>query len=143
MWLQRDSVVASFSPVFADGHHCRPRRRPETRPLWQLLARSRGIFANHFELTLREIEKTFSIAAIYFSSSSPSRFSNRFENEWLVALLSILKIKNPEIYALLDLTAAEAAICCLRSVNPRARIFVIKPTPQQNERKNYTNHPRR
>jgi hypothetical protein len=106
-------------------------------------SQKQGNFCKSLWLTLREIEKTFSIAAIYFSSSSPSRFSNRFENEWLVALLSILKIKNLEIYALLNLTAAEAAICCLRYVNPRARIFVIKPTPQQNERKNYTNHPRR
>jgi len=75
---------------------------PEQTVDLQFLARSMGVFANHFDLTLREIEKAFSIAAIYFSSLTPSQFSNRFENEWLVALLSILKIKYPEIYALLD-----------------------------------------
>lgn len=57
-----------------------------------------GVFANHFSVTLREIEKAFTTAAIYYGSSTPSRFSSRFENEWLVALLSILKTKKPLLY---------------------------------------------
>ncbi|HXI71552.1 MAG TPA: P-loop NTPase fold protein [Verrucomicrobiae bacterium] len=65
-------------------------------------ATSMGIFANHFGLTLREIEKAFTVAAIYFSSSTPDRFSNRSENVWLIALLSILKIKTPLIYSSLS-----------------------------------------
>jgi len=67
----------------------------------QFLATSMGIFANHFGLSLREIEKAFTVAAIYFSSSTP-QYSNRFENEWSVSLLSILKIKTPPIYSLLS-----------------------------------------
>jgi hypothetical protein len=68
----------------------------------ELLATSMGIFSNHFGLTLREIEKSFTVASIYFSSSTPDRSTNRFENVWLVGLLSILKIKNPRIYSLLS-----------------------------------------
>jgi hypothetical protein len=79
-------------------HYSFPAQTADTH----LLATSMGIFANHFGLTLREIEKAFTVAAIYFSSSTPDRFSNRFDNEWLVALLSILKIKTPLIYSLLS-----------------------------------------
>jgi KAP family P-loop domain len=68
---------------------------------FHFFATSMGIFAEHFDLTLREIEKAFSITAVYFSSLKPSRFSNRFENEWLVALLSILKVKRQNLFDLL------------------------------------------
>jgi hypothetical protein len=52
------------------------------------------IFAGHFNLTLREIEKVFSILTIYYSSVS----GNYFTTELLVALLSVLKVKQPTIY---------------------------------------------
>jgi hypothetical protein len=45
-------------------------------------------------LTLREIEKVFSILTIYYSSVS----GNYFTTELLVALLSVLKVKQPTIY---------------------------------------------
>jgi len=35
------------------------------------------------------------------AASSPGPYSSRFENEWLVAILSILKIKRPRVYAAL------------------------------------------
>jgi hypothetical protein len=65
------------------------------------LAKSIGVFANHFDLTLHEIEKVFATVAIYYGSSTPSRYSNKFENEWQMALLANLKIKLPSFYALL------------------------------------------
>jgi hypothetical protein len=64
-------------------------------------ATSMGVFAVHFDLTLREVENAFCITAIYFGSLTPNRFSNRFEDEWLVALLSILKVKSAKVYDLL------------------------------------------
>ena len=53
-----------------------------------------SIFADHFNLTLREIEKVFSLLTIYYSSLS----ANHFTTELLVALLSVLKVKQPSIY---------------------------------------------
>jgi hypothetical protein len=48
----------------------------------------------HFDLTLREIEKVFSILTLYYSSLPKSRFTNCF----LVATLAILKVKQPKTY---------------------------------------------
>jgi hypothetical protein len=53
-----------------------------------------AIFSNHFELTLREIEKAFAVMALYFGSLP----NNQFANPLLIALLSILKIKRPDLY---------------------------------------------
>lgn len=68
------------------------------------LATSVGIFSNHFDLTLREIERVFTTVALYYGSLTPNphRFPGRSENEWLVALLSILKAKVPELYSSLS-----------------------------------------
>ena len=47
-----------------------------------------SVFANHFDLTLREIEKAFTIMAIYYSSVTQGQSNNDF----LTSLLSIVKI---------------------------------------------------
>ena len=52
------------------------------------------VLANHFDLTLREIEKAFTIMAIYYSSITQEQSNNDF----LTSLLSILKTKKPAIY---------------------------------------------
>jgi hypothetical protein len=65
-----------------------------------------GIFAGHFNLTLREIEKVFAIMTIYYGSLA----ANQFTTELLVALLSVLKVKQPSIYNSLvkgNISAAE------------------------------------
>ena len=64
-----------------------------------------GIFAVHFNLTLREIERVFSIMTIYYGSLS----DNQFTTELLVALLSVLKVKRPSIYDLLSMGNISAA----------------------------------
>jgi hypothetical protein len=53
-----------------------------------------AIFSNHFELTLREIEKAFAVMTLYFGSLP----NNQFANPLLIALLSVLKIKRPTLY---------------------------------------------
>ncbi|MGD0262046.1 MAG: P-loop NTPase fold protein [Verrucomicrobiota bacterium] len=59
-----------------------------------LLARSLEALVDHFDLTLREIEKVFTIMALYYSSLP----SNQFTNEFLIAMLSALKVKRPPFY---------------------------------------------
>jgi hypothetical protein len=59
------------------------------------LARSLGVLSEHFVLTLREIEKVFTVLALFYSSLS----NGRCQHEFLIAMLSILKVKRPEIYA--------------------------------------------
>ncbi len=53
-----------------------------------------AIFANHFDLTLREIEKAFTVMSLYYGSLP----NDQFANPVLVSLLSILKIKRPSLY---------------------------------------------
>jgi len=53
-----------------------------------------SVLANHFDMTLREIEKAFTIMAIYYSSVTQDQSNNDF----LTSLLSILKIKKPSLY---------------------------------------------
>ena len=81
---------------------------PEQTVDSHFLAKSIGVFANHFDLTLREIEKVFTIVAIYYSSFTPSRYSNKFENEWQMALFATLKIKLPSLYDLLTVGKVSA-----------------------------------
>lgn len=58
------------------------------------LSRSLNTLVSHFRPTLREIEKTFTVMALYYSSLPPGQLTNEF----LVAMLSILKIKRPDFY---------------------------------------------
>ena len=67
----------------------------------QFLAKGIGIFASHFDITLREIEKVFTTTAIYYSSATPGPYSNKFENVWQMALLATLKVKHPSLFDLL------------------------------------------
>jgi len=53
-----------------------------------------SVLATHFDLTLREIEKAFTITAIYYSSFTQGQSNNDF----LTSLLAILKIKKPALY---------------------------------------------
>jgi len=70
------------------------------------LGRSLNLLVAHFEPTLREIEKIFTIMVLYYSSLPKGQLTNEF----LIALLAILKIKRPAIYQRLSagtLTAKE------------------------------------
>lgn len=51
--------------------------------------------AEHFSVTLREIERLFGGLALYYGSRS----RNEFTNEFLVAMLSVLRVNNPQLYA--------------------------------------------
>jgi hypothetical protein len=63
-------------------------------PQHRLLGNCAAVFADHFELTLREIEKAFAVMAIYYGSVPQSQ-----EDILLfVALLSVLKVKHPALY---------------------------------------------
>lgn len=62
------------------------------------LARSLELLVEHFDLSLREIEKVFAVMSLYYSSLP----ENQLTNEFLIALLSILKVKHPLIYHLLS-----------------------------------------
>ena len=64
-----------------------------------------SVLANHFDLTLREIEKAFTIMAIYYSSITQEQSNNDF----LTSLLSILKIKKPVIYQSLSKSKISAS----------------------------------
>jgi len=60
----------------------------------RFLERSLGTLVDHFDLTLREMEKLFTIMALYYSSLP----SNQYTNPFLIAMLSILKVKLPSLY---------------------------------------------
>jgi hypothetical protein len=62
------------------------------------LARSLELLVEHFDLTLREIEKAFAVMCLYYISLP----NNQLTNEFLIALLSILKVKHPLIYKLMS-----------------------------------------
>jgi len=63
-----------------------------------LLSKSIGVFSDHFELTLREMEKAFTTLAIYYSSVS----QDQSHGEMLVALASVLRLKQPGLYKALS-----------------------------------------
>src|SRR5207253_8357539 len=60
----------------------------------RFLARSLESLVGHFDLTLREIEKVFTIMVRYYSSLP----SNQLTNEFLIAMLAILKVEHPTLY---------------------------------------------
>jgi hypothetical protein len=62
------------------------------------LAISVDFFADHFNLTLREIERVFGILAIYYGLIPIGAGS---ELDLLAALLSVLKVKNSSLYDLM------------------------------------------
>ena len=53
-----------------------------------------GIYANHFELTLREIEKAFVVLALFYASTQ----NINTDLDFLVLLLAVLKTKRPVLY---------------------------------------------
>jgi hypothetical protein len=61
------------------------------------------VCARHFQLTLREIEKTFTSMALFYASG-PHQFSDGF---W-IPLLSVIKLKLPKLYS--RLAAREAGL---------------------------------
>ena len=64
----------------------------------RILVACMNVFSNHFELTLREIEKAFVIMAIHYNSIPP----DHSRNEFLTTLLAALKIKQPLLYKALS-----------------------------------------
>jgi hypothetical protein len=58
------------------------------------LQQTLGVLSEHFAMTLREIEKVFTVLALYYSSLRYRHASNEF----LIATLAILKVKRPELY---------------------------------------------
>lgn len=68
------------------------------------LLRNLNSLTEHFCLTLREIEKVFTILSIYYSSLPKGQFSNQF----FIVLLAILKVKNPALYRELAATTVDA-----------------------------------
>jgi hypothetical protein len=64
-----------------------------------LLIQSMWFSIDHFNLTLREIERAFAIMTVYYASLP----ANQVTNEFLISLLSVLKIKNVELYSSLAL----------------------------------------
>jgi hypothetical protein len=62
------------------------------------LHRSLEMLTAQFALTLREIERAFPIMALYYGSVPEGELTNAF----LIAMLSILKVKRPPLYQLLS-----------------------------------------
>lgn len=56
--------------------------------------RSLTSLIEHFPLTLRELEKVFAIMALYYGSLQDGYLTNEF----LVTMLSIFKVKRPDLY---------------------------------------------
>ena len=69
------------------------------------LARSLWTLVDHFDLTLREIEKAFTIMTLYYSSL----LQGEHTNEFLIAMLSVLKLKRPSIYQRLSTRSISAS----------------------------------
>jgi hypothetical protein len=50
-----------------------------------------GVLANHLSLTLREIERVFTVLALYFSSA-------QIPDDILIPVLAVIKVKKPDLY---------------------------------------------
>jgi hypothetical protein len=59
-----------------------------------VLGRSVNLFVRHFDLTLREIERTFALLALYYGSLP----GNQLTHGLFIALLAVLKVKRPALY---------------------------------------------
>jgi len=70
----------------------------------QHLADSMGVLAKHFDLTLREIEKVFTGLTLYYGSVPDNQVADPF----LVATLSVLKVKRRSLYQQLSKQAISA-----------------------------------
>ena len=71
-------------------HHDFTERVPDS----EFLSRSMSILIPHFDLTLREIEKVFVILCLYYGSLPKGQLSNEF----LIATLALLKVRQPDLY---------------------------------------------
>jgi len=58
------------------------------------LTRSLGFLTDHFNLTLREIDKLFTTLTVYYSSRS----KNQLTHDFLIVLLAVLKTHNHRLY---------------------------------------------
>jgi hypothetical protein len=63
------------------------------------------VLSGHFDLTLREIEKVFCVLALYYSSLP----ENQITEEFVIAMLSVLKIKYPPVFQKLGSNNISAA----------------------------------
>lgn len=70
-----------------------------------LLGRTVRQFVGHFDLTLREIERVFVLLALYYSSLP----RNQLTNGMFIALLAILKVKQPSLYRALSVQSMDSA----------------------------------
>ena len=61
----------------------------------RFLADCSAVLVEHFDITLRDIEKVFTLLTLYYSSLP----QNQFTNDFLVTTLSILKVAFPRLYA--------------------------------------------
>lgn len=99
--LPNEQVERSLVYVKGHDHYCEllvnhyglSQRVPNCRYLTTCLV----IFARHFSLTLREMERVFGILT-FFYGSLPSGGENVNSPEPIVALLSVLKVKQPPLY---------------------------------------------
>ena len=82
-------------------HYGLAKKVPDGRHLVNCTA----IFAKHFDLSLREIEKVFAVMVIYYGSE----FGNQRTFPFLIAMLSVLKIKRPSVYQALSKAALNPA----------------------------------
>ncbi len=68
-----------------------------------ILGRSVNLFVHHFDLTLREIERSFALLALYYGSLP----KNQPADGLFIALLVVMKVKKPALYR--SLAAQEIA----------------------------------
>jgi hypothetical protein len=75
------------------GHHEFAKKAKDGR----FLAVCLETLVEHFQITLREMEKVFALLTLYYSALP----KHEFTNEFLIATLAILKVKYPQLYGLL------------------------------------------
>ncbi len=99
--LPNEQIERSFVYVKGNDHYCQllanyyglSSRTPNCRYLTTCLVN----FARHFNLTLREIERVFGILTVFYASVVGGG-ENENNTEVLIALLSVLKVKQPSLY---------------------------------------------
>ncbi|MGA3283116.1 MAG: P-loop NTPase fold protein [Verrucomicrobiota bacterium] len=69
------------------------------------LVRSAGSLVDYFDMTLREIERAFTVMALYYISLPQQELTNEF----LISMLSILKVKKPSLYQQLSMDTVSVA----------------------------------
>jgi len=85
-----------------------------------LLTTSVALLAEHLDLSLREIEKAFIILTLFCSTQNPGA-----EFSFLAAMLSVLKVKKPQLYAQLRVGSVS-----LKLLSTDLRLDQLKPRSQ-------------